>query len=115
MGKGGILMDDRIQLIVEQADGWPLFFSSIEAAKSYLEAIDVDDGEYPRAYGPEGEPYRLTSMDGGVVVLEDESRSRCPTELENLLRRYLGYLGEKATESDDLRALLKKCEPAIDY
>lgn len=107
-------MSDRIKLIVD--DGrWPLFFSSVEAAESYLEAIDVDNGEYPRAWGPDGELYKLTSVDGGVVVVEDESRSKYPNELEDILRRYLGYLGEKAPESDDLRALLMKCEPSIDY
>jgi hypothetical protein len=104
-------MKDRIKLIVD--DGrWPLFFTSVEEAESYLEAIDVDNGEYPRAWGPEGEPYRLTSVDGGVVVVEDESESKCRTELEGFLRR---YLGDKAAESDDLRALLNKCEPSIVY
>ncbi len=104
-------MNDRVKLIVEEG-GWPLFFSSVEAAQIFLEAIDVDNGEYPRAWGSKGEPYRLTSQDGAVLVVEDESRSKCPTELEDFLRR---YLGEKAAESDDLRALLRKCEPDIDY
>jgi hypothetical protein len=103
-------MNDKIQLIVEAVDG-PAFFSSVEAAEIYLEAIDVDDGEYPRAWGPEGEPYRLTSVDDRVVILEDESRSKSPAELEQFVRR---FLGAKADESDDLRALLKKCEPSID-
>lgn len=40
----------EVRLIVA-ADEPPLFFSSVDAAEQYLEAIDVEDGVYPAAYG----------------------------------------------------------------
>ena len=41
------------------ADEPLLVFPSVAAAERYLEAIDVENGVYPAAYGPNGELYRI--------------------------------------------------------
>lgn len=38
------------------ADEPLLIYPSVAAAESHLEAVDVEDGVYPSAYGPNGEP-----------------------------------------------------------
>jgi len=102
-------MHERIRLIVEE-EGEPLFFSSLGAAESHLEAIDVDDGVYPRAYGPDGKLYRVSSDEDRVVIVEDEGSSARPDELESLVRSYLSAVGVAMAASDDLETLLRKCE-----
>ena len=109
------MSDQRIKLIVEVNDDVAAFYTSIKAAETDLEAIDVDNGEYPRAWGPEGEPYRLTSAENQVIVVEDESRAPSLDELGSLVRRYLARVGVETSDRDDLPALLRKCEPYIDY
>ena len=75
-----------IKLIVA-ADEPVLFFSSIAAAESYLEWIDVEDGVYPIAYDPDGNVYRLKTEGQQVVIEHDTKSPPDPSGLNVLLRK----------------------------
>lgn len=74
------------------ADEPLLIYPSVAAAQRGLEAIDVRNGVYPAAYGPNGEPYRIDS-DGDHVVIEPTGEPERPDELRGLLLRYLEATG----------------------
>ena len=78
-----------IALIVA-ADEPALFFSSIEAAESYLEWIDVENGVYPVAYDPDGNVYRLSHDGARVIIVSDKSVPADPVGLNALLQRATG-------------------------
>lgn len=80
----------EIRLIVA-SDEIATLFSSVAAAETYLEAIDVENGEYPVAYGVDGRVYRvsqqrLSAWDSGSVLIAETDQS-APEELAALLRR----------------------------
>jgi hypothetical protein len=70
------------------ADEPLLVFPSVAAAQQYLEAVDVQDGVYPAAYGPTGKPYRVGTR-GRQVVIEPTGETEKPDELRTLLVQYL--------------------------
>jgi hypothetical protein len=70
------------------ADEPLLIYPSGRAAAHDLEAIDVENGVYPAAYGPNGEHYRV-GTDGREVVIERSGEPDRPDELKALLLRYL--------------------------
>jgi len=70
------------------ADEPLLVYPSVAAAERDLEAIDVENGVYPAAYGPNGEPYRVTS-EGNCVIVKATGEPSRPDELRLLLLRYL--------------------------
>jgi hypothetical protein len=87
------------------ADEPLLVFPSIAAAEQYLEAIDVDNGVYPVAYGPNGEPYRIGS-EGRRVFVERTGEPDQPDELKALLLQYLDGSGRSADASASLDSLV---------
>jgi hypothetical protein len=97
-----------IRLIVA-ADEPALFFSSVEDAEGYLEAIDVENGVYTAAYGPGGEPYRI-SIEGDNVVISSTGGPPQPDKLKALL---LLYLGDRGSPTDELPLLLERCQSPI--
>jgi len=104
--------ETKIKLIVA-ADQPALFFTSMRQAETYLEAIDVEDGVYPDAYGPDGEPYKLEAVSGRVRVTPLERAEPRPDDLRALLLRYLAATGVNRTEgAESLRSLLARCEGA---
>lgn len=74
------------------ADEPLLVFPSVAAAEQYLEAVDVQDGAYPAAYGANGERYRIRS-EGDQVFIELSGEPEAPGELGSLLIRYLEATG----------------------
>lgn len=74
------------------ADEPLLVYPSLAAAESHLEAIDVRNGIYPVAYGPNGESYRIDA-DGDHVLIEPTGGPDRPDELSGLLLRYLEAIG----------------------
>ena len=70
------------------ADEPLLVYPSVAAAERHLEATDVENGVYPAAYGPNGEPYRIGS-EGNRVIIEATGEPSTPDKLSLLLLRYL--------------------------
>lgn len=100
-----------IELIVE-ADEPALFFSSVSGAEAYLEAIDVRDGVYPVAYGPDGQVFKLEAIGDRVRITSIEG-SRAPDDLRVLLFRYLSAVRAHDVKSTEtLPGLLARCEAA---
>ena len=80
------------------ADEPLLIYPSVAAAESHLEAIDVQDGTYPAAYGPNGETYRIYA-DGDHVSIEPTGDPDRPDELDDLLRQYFKAIGRTPHET----------------
>jgi hypothetical protein len=87
------------------ADEPVLVFGSVADAEMWLEAVDVEDGVYPAAFGRSGEPFRLTT-DGSTVVIERTGEPNRPDELEALLLRYIGAVGRHPDPSLGLDELV---------
>ena len=96
-------------MIFVEADEPLLVFPSIEAAESYLEAVDVRAGVYPRAYGELGEVYDITARDG-LVVIQPSGASPTPNDLNRLLSRYLEAVGESVSGEAELPVLVAAVE-----
>lgn len=104
--------ETKIRLIVA-ADEPALFFTSVRLAENYLEAIDVEDGVYPNAYGPDGKPYKLEAVSGRVRITPSEGAESRPDELRTLLIRYLASTGvDQIAGTGSLSSLLARCEGA---
>ncbi len=101
-------MPKQISLIIA-ADEPALFFSSIDAAERYLEPIDVENGVYTAAYGPDGSAYRIGVKDGRVTIAPDPGQPPQPDTLKALLLTFLAAVGSPARQNEDLPALLERC------
>ncbi|MEO8547165.1 MAG: hypothetical protein ABI422_02235 [Sphingomicrobium sp.] len=87
------------------ADAPLLVFPSVMAAKNSLEAIDVVEGVYPAAYGPNGEPYCI-SCEGNRVLIEHTGGSNRPDDLKALLLQYLEACEDPADAMQPLDELV---------
>lgn len=97
-----------IELIVE-ADEPALFFSSVKGAEAYLEAIDVRDGVYRAAFGPDGQPFDIRAA-GERVTITPAPRGAEPDKLRALLMRFLESTNDRNIgPDDDLPVLLERC------
>jgi hypothetical protein len=79
----------KIGLVVA-SDEIASLVSSVAAAERYLEAIDVENGEYPVAYSPDGRVYRISchglgTWDAGSVRITATDQFE-PAKLASLLR-----------------------------
>ena len=89
------------------ADEPLLVYQSVRDAKSHLEAIDVENGTYPAAYGKAGEPYHVGTDGGNVVITRIDGPSK-PEELKPLLARYLADRGEAVEPDEDISTLAQR-------
>jgi hypothetical protein len=87
------------------ADEPLLMYPSVAEAECDLEVIDVEDGVYPAAYGPNGEPYRIGS-EGDRVIIEPTGEPNKPEEFRALLLRYLEAIGRPPKVSASLDDLV---------
>lgn len=92
-----------------EADEPLLVFPSVEVAEWYLEAEDVRNGVYPRAYGPNGEQFSVEA-EGRRVVIHPSGASPNPDGLTTLLRRALAAVGEPASQDTQLQDLVAAAE-----
>ncbi|WP_097063819.1 hypothetical protein [Sphingomonas guangdongensis] len=92
-----------------EADEPLLVFPSIGIAERALEAVDVRDGVYGRAFGPEGETFSITA-DDKIVVIEPTLEPHDPESLKELLRRSLAQVGETMPGDADLPTLVAAAE-----
>ena len=100
----------QVKLIVA-ADEPAIFFASVQDAESWMEAIDVEDGVYSAAFGPNGEPYAITT-DGTWVHIEETGEAPQLEALKALLLRYFNAIGETPSTNLELPALLERCSPS---
>ena len=100
----------RVKLIVA-ADEPAIFFASVQDAESWMEVIDVEDGVYSAAFGPNGEPYAIIT-DGTWVHLEGTGEAPQPEALKALLLKYFTAIGETPSTNLELPALLERCSPS---
>ena len=88
-----------------EADEPLLVFASVEMAEQHLEAVDVREGIYKRAYGPSGEPFSI-AIEGEGVVIRPIGQPADPDGLLELLRRSLHAVGATAPPDADLSTLV---------
>jgi hypothetical protein len=77
-----------------EADEPLLVLRSIEEAERHLEAVDVRNGVYRRAYGRDGEPFSITT-DGNNVLIRSAVEPADPEGLRDLLQRSLLAVGQE--------------------
>lgn len=82
-----------------------LIFPSVAAAIHSLEAIDVEEGLYPAAYGSNGEPYCLR-CEANTVIIERVGESSQPDALKALLLRHLEGCEDPADETQPLAEIV---------
>lgn len=105
--------ESKIKLIVA-ADEPALFYSSVSEAAVDLEAIDVRDGVYPVAYGPEGQVFKLEAIGDRVRIFQVEGMPPRPNDLRALLLHYLSATGvDDLEETEPLGSLLARCDAAV--
>lgn len=73
-------------------------FPSLDAAEDWMEAIDVDAGEYPAAMTETGRVIKM-STEKGLVVLELTDQTDLP-KLQELLRAHGKLIGQQGIELD---------------
>jgi hypothetical protein len=86
------------------ADEPLLVFPSVMAAERCLEAIDVENGVYPAAFGPNGEPFTIGTERNRIIIQRTGEPNR-PDELKALLLRYLETVGQPADTSMGLHQI----------
>jgi hypothetical protein len=86
-----------------------LVFSSVEMAEQNLEALDVRNGVYKRAFGQAGELFSIET-EGESVVIRAIEQPADPDSLSELLRRSLQKVGEVVPPDVDLPALVAATE-----
>ena len=92
-----------------EADEPLLVFSSVVMAEQHLEALDVDNGVYTRAFGPAGELFSIET-EGESVVIRAIEQPADPDSLRELLRRSLQQVGEVVPPDADLPTLVASTE-----
>ena len=102
-------MSNMISLIVA-ADEPALFYRDVASAENDLEVIDVRNGVYTAAYGPNGEIYHISEDSGVVSISREAGAENKPDELKKVLERFLSAVGETIPESEDIGTLLNICE-----
>lgn len=78
-----------------------------------MEPIDVEDGIYGAAFGPNGEPHTI-STDGTCVHIEETGDAPQPEALKAVLLRYFNAIGETPSPDIELSVLLQRCSPRTD-
>jgi hypothetical protein len=91
------------------ADEPLLVFSSVGMAEQQLEAVDVRNGVYKRAFGRTGEIFAIET-EGESVVIRAAKQPADPDSLCELLRRSLYEVGEAFPPDADLPTLVTATE-----
>jgi hypothetical protein len=107
MGAETSSRQDWNDFLIVAADEPALFYPSRQAAELDLEVIDVENGVYPAAYGPAGEPYRV-SVSGKNVIIEPLGGPNKPDELKALLLQYYEAIGEPADPAEELSSMVER-------
>ena len=84
-----------------------LIFPSVREAEASLEATEVEEGTYPAAYGPNGEPFTVRAEGPWVRIARGDGANR-PDELKSLLCRYLEDCEDPADADESLDELVAR-------
>ena len=84
-----------------------LIFPSVRDAEASLKATGVEEGTYPAAYGPNGEPFTIRAEGLWVRIAHGEGPNR-PDELKALLCRYLEACEDPADADESLDELVAR-------
>lgn len=95
--------------IFVEADEPLLVFPDLKVAQRYLEAEDVRNGIYPRAFGPSGEQYSIDA-DGSRVIISLMDAPADAATLMALLKRSLTAVGEQPDDDATLPELVASAE-----
>ncbi|HUD94306.1 hypothetical protein [Sphingobium sp.] len=95
--------------IFVEADEPLLVFPDLKVAERYLEAEDVRNGIYPRAFGPSGEQYSIDA-DGSRVIISPMDAPADGVALMALLKRSLAAVGEQPHDDATLGELVASAE-----
>jgi hypothetical protein len=81
-------------------NGDVVVFPSLPAAAAWMEAIDIDDGEYVAMYGEDGRIIRAATRDDCVVLTptEDADLPALRLRLRRLRLRERGLIGDEVPE-----------------
>ncbi|WP_034229073.1 hypothetical protein, partial [Actinotalea ferrariae] len=97
--RDGVLVFDR--------DGEVMAFPRLEDAAAHMESIDVLDGEYERAYTPDGRVVAIKGVvDGPVSLLITPERDE--QGLRDRLERSRARMGFAADVEDPVSALIHR-------
>ncbi|WP_410786568.1 hypothetical protein [Kribbella sp. C-35] len=88
--------DPRVVFLFDDMD--LSMFPSLESAEDWMEAVDVDEGEYTAAMTETGRVIRLRT-ENGLVVLELTGEEDL-AKLRGLLREYGELIGQRGIELD---------------
>ena len=99
-----------IALIIA-ADEPALLYSTVQRAELDLEPIDVKDNIYTAAYGPDGQPFRITTDGWKVRIYRDDDAPNQREELGFLLVRLLRSRGMDVGATETIEDMLARCEP----
>lgn len=99
----------QIEMIVV-ADEPALFFSSLSAAERWIEAVDVEEGIYPRAYDRNGVVYDVLPHGQGGLIVPRRDKQTDGDGLRSVLTRFLAATGIPFSTSDSVENLLELCE-----
>ncbi|MBI9075941.1 MAG: hypothetical protein JEZ02_11050 [Desulfatibacillum sp.] len=97
--------------IIINESGDITFFSSVEEAEEYLEAIDVTNGVY-QGYDAEGHPLKLQALNDRVTIEKEPGVQNRVFELEKLIRTALANVGRSCDHVllGDIESLVKEAE-----
>lgn len=101
---------NRVALIVE-ADEPVMFFSSIGAARSYIEIYSVRDGIYKGAYDASGRRYEIRERGEDVEIASVDEYDLPGLRL--IVESFLSYHGIDFDPQDSIHSLLDRCAPFI--
>ena len=102
----------EIALIVE-ADEPAIFFSNVRAAAASMEAVDVDNGLYRKLFGPAGEVFEVSVIDGRAHIALVEG-SNDLSGLRRVLVSFLSAMNIDHEVDESVSLLLEKCRPFVE-
>ncbi|RZT14775.1 hypothetical protein EV649_5553 [Kribbella sp. VKM Ac-2569] len=92
------MADDNPRVVFLFDDMDLYMFPSLDTAEDWMEAVDVDAGEYTAAMTETGQVIRMRTEDG-LVILELTAEADL-ARLQELLREYGELIGQRGIELD---------------
>lgn len=98
--------------LIVATDTSAMMFSSVSAAEGYLEGIDVKNGEYPKGYGPDGQPYDLLADGNEVIIVRSKAEPDIDV-VKKLVEKFLIARGIEFSSDTNFNDMLQLVEPFV--